>query len=110
MITGSCHCGLVSFEFSNPVQKLADCKCRDCQKSTGSLISQIASISPQQMTFTGKQPERFTPSTGEQCDLHGGWLFCGNCGSRLAWFSNAGNLYDVLRGTIDNPDDIRVGP
>jgi hypothetical protein len=78
-LTGSCGCGAVRFEVSEPLVRALYCHCTRCQKRTGTAAQASALVAPGSV--------RITAGEGRLCD----WVladglrktFCGDCGSHL---------------------------
>ena len=95
-LTGSCNCGAVAFEISEPLVGATYCHCTRCQRRTG------AGASPNGRTAPGS----FRIVRGE--DRLGSWappdgaekFFCADCGSSLFSRNPQGGV-GVRLGVID---------
>jgi hypothetical protein len=79
-LTGSCLCGAVRFELSEPPTVASYCHCTRCQKRTGTAAS--ANVRADGRTFRITQGEGRVRSWRHP---DGGFAkaFCGDCGSHL---------------------------
>ncbi len=103
-LTGSCGCGAVRFEISEPLVGAAYCHCTRCQRRTGTAMQATALLAKGSMSLVageehlrGWQPE-------------GGFekLFCELCGSAL--FGRAPDREElslVRLGVIDGDPGVR---
>jgi hypothetical protein len=78
-LTGSCGCGAVRFEISEPLVAAAYCHCTRCQKRTGTASQASAKVAPGSVTLlAGEDRLRdWTPPGGLAK------TFCGECGSHV---------------------------
>jgi hypothetical protein len=104
--TGQCACGAVKFEFDSDPTFIADCYCKDCQKSSGGAMATFFGIPQDDFTLTSGKPKSFhyVAESGNGLDRN----FCPECGARL--FSTdlegfPGTVF-VTIGSLDNPDGI----
>ena len=79
VLTGSCRCGQVRFEVTEPPISANYCHCTRCQKRTGAAASPQARIVPGSLQVTaGEELVRaYEPPDGFPK------AFCSNCGSAL---------------------------
>lgn len=104
-VTGSCHCGETSYAIDGEIIKTSHCQCEACQKATGSDRVGFLTINAESLKFTGKKPAFFNKIVEEgvdNCDAHGFWLYCAECGSRILWQPTHGDQRDILVGTLDD--------
>ena len=103
-LTGSCGCGAVRFEVSEPLVAAAYCHCTRCQKRTGTAAQASAKVGPGSVTVT------------EGDDLLRDWsppggldkTFCGDCGSHLfAREPGSGGIVFVRMAAIDGDPVVR---
>ena len=105
MLTGSCMCGGVRFELSEPPEFASYCHCTRCQKRTGTAAAISARIVPGSLRVT--QGEELIRSwlPPEQ-----GWAkdFCSSCGSAL-WSRHRDDpaLMSVRMGAFDEDPGVR---
>jgi hypothetical protein len=83
VLTGSCLCGGVRFELTEPPVSAGYCHCTRCQKRTGTAASAQARIVPGSMRITSGEDliRAFEPEDGFPK------AFCSACGSAL-WSVN----------------------
>ena len=80
MLSGSCLCGAVRFEISEPPLRAGYCHCTRCQRRTGTAASAQARIDGRAFTVTGGQSRIKSwrhPDGGFEK------AFCGDCGAHL---------------------------
>ncbi|RFU49642.1 GFA family protein [Paraburkholderia sp. DHOC27] len=104
--TGQCACGAVKFEFNTDPTFIADCYCKDCQKSSGGAMATFFGIPEDDFTLLSGHPKAFhyVAESGKGLDRN----FCPECGARL--FSTdlesfPGTVF-VTIGSLDNPAGI----
>ena len=101
---GSCLCGAVRFEVTEPFVSAGYCHCTRCQRRTGTAASASASIAPGSLRLVAgeelvkdyRPPDGFIKS------------FCSECGGAL--WSRSSDDPDVIAvrlGTIDGDPGIR---
>ena len=104
--TGQCACGAVKFAFDSDPTFIADCYCKDCQKSSGGAMATFFGVPEDDFTLISGQPKSFhyIAQSGKGLDRN----FCPNCGARL-FTSNLesfpGTVF-VTIGSLDQPDGI----
>jgi hypothetical protein len=79
-LTGSCLCGAVRFELSEPPDSASYCHCTRCQKRTGGAVSAQARIAPDAFRWIAGEEHVRVWDPPDQ-----GWAkgFCALCGSHL---------------------------
>lgn len=104
--TGQCACAAIKFEFDADPTFVADCYCKDCQKSSGGAMATFFAIPADDFTLISGSPKRFhyVAQSGNGLDRN----FCPECGARV--FSTnlegfPGTVF-VTVGSLDNPDFI----
>jgi hypothetical protein len=104
--SGQCACGAVKFEFNTDPTFIADCYCKDCQKSGGGAMATFFGIPQDDFTLLSGSPKAFhyVAESGNGLDRN----FCPECGARL-FTSNLegfpGTVF-VTIGSLDNSDGI----
>ena len=78
---GHCLCGQVTFEFTGPPIWCGHCHCESCRRATASPFTTWVGVRRDACRFTGVQPVVRQSSPGVDR------LFCGNCGSPIAFQS-----------------------
>jgi len=79
-LTGSCLCGAVRFELSEPPDSASYCHCTRCQKRTGGAVSAQVRLVPGSFRWTAGEEHLRVWDPPDN-----GWAkgFCGLCGSQL---------------------------
>ncbi len=103
-ITGTCNCGAVSFEVSEPFAAASYCHCTRCQRRSGTAAAANGRVTPGSFrVITGEDRLRaWKPGSGFEK-----W-FCGDCGSHM--FSRSPTDPDevgVRLGALDADPEIR---
>jgi hypothetical protein len=104
-LTGTCMCGGVRFELSEPLLGALFCHCKRCQRRTGTGVSvtALASHGSYRTVRGGELIRSWDPGDG-------GWVksFCSRCGGQLA-ITNRDNpeLIAIRMGTLDDDPGIR---
>jgi hypothetical protein len=103
-LTGSCGCGAVRFEVTEPFLSAAYCHCTRCQRRTGAAASANARVAPGSVRVVAGEEEirAWAPEGGFEK------LFCGRCGSAL--FSRepgSGDYAGVRLGALDADPGVR---
>ncbi len=103
-LTGSCLCGGVRYELSEPPLFASYCHCTRCQRRTGTGASAQARVAPGSVRIVaGAELERrYEPPDGAtKC-------FCGECGGAL-WSRDreTGEISGVRMGTFDGDPGVR---
>ncbi len=100
MLTGSCLCGGVHYQYDGEISEIALCHCGQCRKAQGSAFATNAPLLSAHFQITQGETllKTFYSSAIKKR------VFCGNCGSPL--YSQRDDKPDVLRlriGTLDSP-------
>jgi hypothetical protein len=104
-LTGTCNCGAVQFEVSEPFAGSTYCHCTRCQRRTGTGASANARVQPG--TFRVVRGEdrlrSWAPPEGAEK------FFCGDCGSAMFSRSGSGDreTVGVRLGVLDGDPGIR---
>ncbi|MEZ5570425.1 MAG: GFA family protein [Halioglobus sp.] len=80
-ITGSCFCGLISYEAELDSTGIGLCHCRDCQIFSGSAYRTSGIVAPQNFRFTGGSPKYFDKVADSGAIRR--MAFCAECGTHL---------------------------
>jgi hypothetical protein len=104
VLTGSCLCGGVRFEVTEPPLSASYCHCRRCQRRTGTAASAQARVAPgsvrivagEELVRTYEPPDGFGKS------------FCSACGGAL-WSRHPGDgeIWSVRLGAFDEDPGVR---
>ena len=103
-LAGSCGCGAVRFEISEPLVRAVYCHCTRCQKRTGTAVQASAVAPPGSVTVTaGEENLRdWQPPDGMAK------TFCVQCGSHLfARDPGTGEIRAVRMAAIDGDPGVR---
>jgi hypothetical protein len=101
-IKGSCLCGAVTYEVTEPFQFLGNCHCSQCRKSNGAAFATWGILNPGTFQWTSGQEfvQSYETSPGNaRC-------FCKQCGSTLA-STHSGVVGEVVVGTVDGDPGAR---
>ena len=105
-VSGSCLCGVVTYQYTGSVNVFQYCHCSRCRKFTGSAYASNIIINPDQFQWLSGEESigRFEPPEAK----HFATSFCKNCGSSLPWLTKSGKAIVVTAGTLD--DDPKEKP
>ena len=101
-LTGTCNCGAVSFEVTEPLLGSNYCHCTRCQRRTGAGASPNGRTAPGSFgVVRGEARIRsWAPPDGAEK------FFCGDCGSGL-FSRNAEGAVGIRLGVLDGDPGIR---
>lgn len=99
MLTGGCLCGRVRYRLRD-VKSAYWCHCAMCRRASGSGALPWVSVARDDFEITAGTPATYVSSPGVTR------LFCGTCGSPLAFDMAREADVDVTVGTLDGPDAI----
>lgn len=99
MISGSCHCGAVTFEISGPVTRFEHCHCQTCRKINGTAFGSSAVVDRAAFRVTRGEDSLSRYRSSPEKDR----FFCPVCGSHVfALPTHEADNYVILRvGTLD---------
>jgi hypothetical protein len=101
-LTGSCACGTVAFEITEPFVTAGYCHCKRCQKRSGAMWSANAMVPSAGLEITqGHDAIREWDPPGVGLPK----AFCTNCGGHL--WSVGAEVYGVRLGALDGDPGIR---
>ena len=105
-ITGSCHCGAITYEAKLDPAKVAICHCQDCQRLSGSAFRTAAMVPDADFALlTGSPAEYIKMAASGRKRVQ---AFCAECGSGL-WATAPGDgprVYGLRTGTINERADL----
>ncbi len=104
-ISGSCLCGLVSFEVSGPFDSFYFCHCSRCRKSTGSAHATNIFAKLDRITWLSGQDEIKQFELAEAEFFNKG--FCSNCGSPVPHTARSGNFLIIPAGSLNSDPSVR---
>jgi hypothetical protein len=80
----ACSCGQLHLAIDGEPVRVSMCHCLECQRRTGSVISNQARFRHEQIIFAGKTTTwKRTAASGNVLTFH----FCPSCGSTVYWES-----------------------
>lgn len=98
-LTGGCQCGAVRYRVTGDVRHGSLCHCRMCQRATGNAFAPLVETTG--VEWQG-EPARFSSSDIAERG------FCGTCGTPLFYRPFAGDVTELMIGTLDDPN--AIGP
>lgn len=104
MIKGSCLCGAVRFEISEPFEEMHHCHCSKCRKAHGAAFSTFAQTAKKNLRFVSgeRNVRHFRSSPPVQRS------FCAQCGSSLFFQLDAlPEAIWVAVGSLDTDPGLR---
>jgi hypothetical protein len=105
--SGQCACGAVKFEFNTDPTFIADCYCKDCQKSSGGAMATFFGIPQDDFKIISGEPKAFhyVAESGNGLDRN----FCPECGARLFTTNLEGfpGTVFVTIGSLDSAEGIQ---
>jgi hypothetical protein len=105
--TGRCACGSVTYEFHHAPDFVANCYCRDCQKSSGAVMATYFSVQEDDFTLLSGSPSsyRYVAESGNTLARK----FCPTCGDRLFTDELSGFPRQVFvrLASMDEPERIK---
>ena len=105
-IKGSCLCGGVAFEVSQPPLKYLYCHCRSCQKSSGSIHAANLAFPQDSLTWTrGENSTELFIDTEDNPGFPR--CFCKKCGSPVPKLSRNRKFWVVPSGSLDTDPGMR---
>jgi len=105
IVTGSCLCGEITYQYSGPVKVFQYCHCSRCQKFTGSAHASNIIIDPEQFQWTKGESSVGRYELPEA--KHFATSFCKKCGSSLPWLTKTARVVIVPAGTLDDDPEAR---
>jgi hypothetical protein len=104
-LKGSCNCGFIEYEVTEPFLQQAACHCTQCQKHTQSAFSLVGILNPGTFKLVRGELKKWTKAadSGNRVDCY----FCPECGNRI-YHENAATPGSarLKLGTLDNTDVI----
>jgi hypothetical protein len=105
--TGRCECSALTYEFSNAPDFVANCYCKDCQRSSGGVMASYFSVAEDDFKLLSGTPHSYpyVADSGNTLERN----FCPECGSRV--FTNRlsgfpGQVF-VMLGSVNDPERIK---
>ncbi|MEP9353357.1 GFA family protein [Xanthobacter sp. KR7-65] len=97
LLDGGCLCGRLRYRLRG-VKSAYWCHCTMCRRASGSAALPWASVARPDFEITAGTPSVYESSPGVRR------LFCGSCGSPIAFDMAREEDVDVTLGTLDVPD------
>ena len=99
-ITGSCHCGEITYSAKINAEKVLICHCSDCQVLSASAFRTVVMSYPDALTFTKGKPKEYIKVADSGNQRAQG--FCNNCGTGLYATSvgKSEKIYGIRLGTV----------
>ncbi|WP_036554924.1 GFA family protein [Nisaea denitrificans] len=98
---GHCLCGATRYTFSGPANWVGHCHCESCRRQTGSAYTTYIGVPCEAAHFTGTPPAVFASSPGVER------LFCGHCGTPIAYRSDQfADEIHFFAATLKDPDSV----
>jgi hypothetical protein len=98
MLTGRCHCGVITYEMPAEFVHHALCHCDDCRRHAGAPMVAWAMVPAERMKIQGTPKAYASSESGRR-------LFCGTCGTGLFYTNDEvfPGMIDVQTATLDDP-------
>ncbi len=77
---GDCLCGAIKVSVDGPVERMAQCHCRDCQRSSGTGHMSLIFLSEEGVTISGDATGYASTTDSGNTNTR---YFCPTCGSRV---------------------------
>lgn len=102
-ISGSCQCGLVTYQLLEPPLRVVACHCKECQKLSTSAFSITAIVKTDSVKFEGELKDWSRLSDSGNINAA---KFCPTCGNRIYHFNP--NEPDKIKLKPSNLSDTRI--
>ncbi len=100
--SGGCACGAIRYTCSAEPILVANCHCRDCQRSSGSAFATNAVVPIEAVSLTAAAPTYYDTQADRGHRMSRG--FCGRCGSPVLLKNSAyPNVLVIHAGSLDDP-------
>ncbi len=100
--TGHCLCGNINFTIKNPPARMAQCHCKDCQRSSGTGHMSLAFFSEDDIQITGQAKGYGAIANSGNTNTR---YFCPECGSRVFSRNSARpGIISIAVGSADEND------
>lgn len=105
--TGRCECGALTYEFGNAPDFVANCYCKDCQRSSGGVMATYFSVAQDDFKLLSGSPRSYpyVADTGNTLERN----FCPECGARVFTDKLSGfpGQVFVMLGSLDDPESVK---
>lgn len=102
MLNGSCQCGIVRFQLSEPAEAPTACHCVQCRKQSGHYFAS-ANVSKAAVTIFGAEHLSWYQHSAK---VRRG--FCSRCGSWLFWEPLARDWTSIALGALDGATGLQL--
>lgn len=99
VVTGSCHCGAVGFEYTGEPRMVMNCHCSRCRKVKGAAHATNVFVSGEQLTWTQGE-DQVVNYAHEGAKVFGN-AFCKTCGSSVPRARADGSAYNIPAGCLN---------
>ena len=100
VVRGSCVCGDVQFEMSEPFHIIHNCHCSCCRKARAAAHTTNGFLADTGLKFTSGEEHVKTYLLPEANAF--GQAFCEKCGGKVPRHNQARNMYSVPLGSLDD--------
>ena len=97
---GSCLCGQIHYQITEPLKIFQYCHCSRCRKVTGSGFAPNVFVPLEQ--FKWLKGEQYLGRFEVPDTKYFASCFCKNCGSTLPWLTQTAQIYVLPVGTLDD--------
>ncbi|MBK6617943.1 MAG: GFA family protein [Nitrosomonas sp.] len=99
MITGSCLCGAIKYEITNPLQFARNCHCSMCRKATGAAFATWAYVEVSNFRWVQGEEQLGQYQSSPEIVR----TFCKVCGSTMQYVSKQAfqDAFGLALGTVD---------
>ena len=102
VISGSCECGNIKFEFQGQIPDVVTCYCSQCRK-TSSHVWAAVSTGDGHLIFLRKEGLKWYRSSAMA--KRG---FCENCGAGLFWKQHGRDVTEFAAGALNAPTGLKT--
>ena len=100
--SGSCACGAIRYECSQPPVYMGNCNCRDCQQDTGRAYFAALVVKDSSFSILRGEPSWFERTADKGHIMRR--AFCSECGSPLFLINGANTkARAIYAGSLDDP-------
>src|SRR5215469_10893226 len=99
VLRGTCLCGAVTFQVSEPFLSFVHCHCSRCRKATGSAHASNLRVAPDQFSWISGEENTVRFDLPEAQSF--ATTFCSRCGSPLPHLTRNGRSVIVPAGSLD---------
>ena len=98
MPSGRCHCGAIAYSFQGGVRHSSVCHCEDCRRCAGAAGVAWIGVAADDFAIERGKPKRYQSSADAER------LFCGDCGTGIAYINEnmLPGMVDIQTATLDD--------